>query len=194
MFTKTIERYICLSVTDCKRLGYFAPNAVASGVVSWTQGETQVAAVVFTTNTQGAAPYATLRYTYRGQQVETSLTLRYKPSNLNNGAGYYYFVCPVTGLSCRKLYLVEGKFVGRQAFRPLYAAQTESRRERTGLYAFLRKEARLEDMTAEPYRRYTYRGKPTPFARRVDKLASRLDVFGDNIAGTIRRKGWGALN
>ena len=144
--------------------------------------------------TEGSIHASNVMYLYKGEPVRIELTLRFRPSNLNNGTGYYYFVCPVTGLSCRKLYLVEGKFVGRQAFRPLYRAQTESRRERTGFYTYFNQLARLEEMEAQPYRRYTYRGKPTPFARRVDKLASRLDVFADNIAGTIRRKGWGALN
>ena len=123
----TIEDYIRLTVKDCKRLGYFVPQAETSGVVRWTQGGNVVASVRFSTNLKGAVPFAVLNYTYKGEPVHTELTLRFHPSNLKGETGYYYFVCPVTGLSCRNLYLVEGRFVSRTAFRPLYRKQAETK-------------------------------------------------------------------
>ena len=176
----TIDSYICLSVAACKRLGFLKPNETAEGVVTWTQGGAQVAAIHLTTKT-GAVPCAILSYTYRGTNVQTSLTLRYKPSNLNNGTGYYYFVCPITGLSCRKLYLVGGRFVSRAAFRPLYEKQTLTRTARTGALAFLKLLAACEDVEAERYRRYTYRGQLTPFGRKCEKMAARLERMGAQI-------------
>ena len=180
-----IEDYLCLSVTACKRLGYFVPQARTSGVVRWTrdrEGKTEeYASIQFETNLTGAVPYAVLTYNYKGTPVRTEITLRFRPSNLKHGTGYYYFVCPVTGLSCRKLYLVNGRFVGRLAFRPLYSQQAESHTQR-GLSVYtLRALGVYEEMRNKPYRRLTYRGKLTPYGRKVEKLGKRVGVLYEDI-------------
>ena len=41
-----------------------------------------------------------------------------------------WFVCPVTGARCRILYLVEGQWISRRAFRGAYPSQRISARER----------------------------------------------------------------
>jgi hypothetical protein len=185
-----IDNYLRLSVTACKKLGYFTPKAKATGVVTWTQGNEVVASVGFETNLTGAVPYAVLTYRYKGEPVRTELTLRFRPSNLKEGTGYYYFVCPVTGLSCRNLYLVEGKFVGRVAFRPLYRTQAERIGTRNGSLAFLRALGQYEDMLNAPYRRLTYRGKPTPYGRKVERLGKRYEDTCSRVLHTAETEGW----
>jgi len=184
----TIQDYLRLSVTDCKRMGYFYPQAVANGVVTWTQGKEVVASIRMQTNTAGVVPFAVLTYTYKGQPVRTELTLRFAPSNLHNGTGYYYFVCPVTGLSCRNLYLVDGKFISRTAFRPLYSSQVERRRN-SGL-AYLCALADYEKMLDAPYRRLTYRGRLTPWGRKVEKAEARAALFRSMTIHRAETKGW----
>lgn len=186
--TGTIEQYICLSVSSCKRLGFFKEGTVATGKVIWTQGGQQVAAITLCTNT-GTVPYAVLRYRYRGENIDTPLTLRYQASNLNNGTGFYYFVCPVTGMSCRKLYLVNGRFVSRSAFRPLYRKQTESRTRRSGGLAYLDALADLEALESEKYRRFTYRGKLTPYGRKCERIARRASAMLDCLGGIVETNG-----
>lgn len=187
----TIEDYIRLTVKDCKRLGYFNPKAVTTGVITWTQGKNTVASVGFTTNLTGTVPYAVLFYNYKGTPVHTELTLRFRPSNLNNDTGYYYFVCPVTGLSCRNLYLVNGRFVSRLAFRPLYKTQAETRVAKSnGSLAVLRALTDYEDLATAKYRRLTYRGKPTPYGRKVAKLEARYNAVMGRTMERAERKGW----
>lgn len=187
----TIQDYLRLSVTDCKRMGYFYPQSQANGVVTWTQGKQVIASIRMQTNTAGVVPYAVLTYTYKGQPVRIELTLRFAPSNLNNGTGYYYFVCPVTGLSCRNLYLVDGKFVSRSAFRPLYGSQVERRRN-CGL-AYLCALADYEKMLDAPYRRLTYRGKPTPWGRKVMRMEERANRFRSVAFRKVETNGWGSV-
>lgn len=189
----TIEDYIRLTVKDCKRLGFFTPRADTSGVVRWTQGANVVASIGFETHLSGVVPYAVLTYNYKGTPVRTELTLRFKPSNLKSETGYYYFVCPVTGLSCRNLYLVNGRFVSRTAFRPLYRIQAESHPRRGDSLHFLREIAKYEDMTTEKYRRLTYKGKPTPYGRKVTKYSERLGGMYEDLNRIIETKGWRAL-
>ena len=172
-------------------MGYLAPKTVASGVVNWTQRGEVVASIAMQTNTAGTVPYAVLSYTYKGEPVRIELTLRFHASNLNNETGYYYFVCPVTGLSCRNLYLVNGKFVSRTAFRPLYGSQAERRRN-DGL-AYLCALADYEKMLDAKYRRLTYRGRLTPWGRKVEKMEARATAFRNRAFRKAETNGWGSV-
>lgn len=183
-----INDYLALSVTDCKRLGYFKPHAKTSGTVNFTRGGSCIASIGFATDTTQTVPVALFSYTYNGTPVDYFLTLRFTPSHLNNGTGYYLFVCPVTGRSCRKLYLIGGRFVSRFALgKTLYESQTKSRREKTGgIFRQLADIAALENLETQPYRKPTYRGKLTRYGRKVAKLAARTEqpvtVYGGKLS------------
>lgn len=174
-----IQDYLRLSLTRCKALGYFVPNATAEGVITWAQGSDVIASVRFTTDTVNHR--CTIAYRKAdGEQVTQTVWLRWRSSNLDQGEstggkvrGYFYFVCPVTGRSCRNLYLVNGRFVSRHAFPHLYEQQTLSRSRRTDVFRFLTYADKVEQLEQQPRRKYTYRGKPTPFARKVERLNRR---------------------
>ena len=185
-----IDDYLRITVKDCKRMGYLTPNNHVSGTVKWTQGNKVIASVGLTTNLTGTVPYAVLNYTYKGTPVNVTLTLRYKPSNLKEGTGFYYFVCPVTGLSCRNLYLVNGRFVSRTAFRPLYRQQAERIHARNGSLAYLRALSDYEDLINAPYRRLTYKGKLTPYGRKVMKRSNHVDSIFNRVGHIADTKGW----
>lgn len=175
MFCKnTINDYLTLSVSDCKRLGFLKPLAFRSGSVIWHQKGKQLAAVTLTTDTR-TVPVAKLSYTVNGKYVCDTLYLRFKHSNLKeNNGGYYYFVCPETGRNCRKLYLVDGHFKSRSAFRPLYEQQKKSKKQRTNpLYLYLDLEDTAERMVNQKYRRIFYRDKQTPFGCKLEKILQR---------------------
>lgn len=174
--TTTIQDYIALSLTKCKEMGYFVPNATAEGVITWSSNGQAIAAVRFRTDTTENRCY--IAYTKAdGTQVTQKVWLRWHSSNLNNG-GYYYFVCPVTGRSCRKLYFVGGRFVSRYGFKCLYEQQTKSRAQRDNpLFGFLDVEAQLETLERQRYRRMTYKGKPTPFARKYERLVNKANRY-----------------
>lgn len=174
-----IQDCLTLSLTKCKQMGYFAPNATAEGVLTWTSGGEVIAAVRFRTDTTNHR--CTIEYrTADGEDVTQTVLLRWRSSNLDKGVtswvkgrGYYYFVCPVTGRSCRKLYLVNGRFVSRFAFKHIYEQQTLSRNRRNDVFRFLLYADKVEQLEQQPRRKYTYRGKPTPFARKVERLNRR---------------------
>lgn len=177
--TRTIEDYLRLTVGDLRRAGYLKANGTFEGVLRWTRRGEQVAATNLRVHISTDVAYMALAYDYKGATVNTEITLRFKPSNLNNGAGYYYFVCPVTGLSCRNLYLYNGRFVSRAAFRPLYRKQTETHSRRVGYIALIDTFAKYDELQAQKYRRLTYRGKPTPWGRKVAKLGAKCDYIAD---------------
>ena len=173
----TIDRYLCLTVKDCKRLGFLAPNAICSGKIEWKRNGSVVASVGFGSKTTGV-PVVRFSYEYNGQTVTYDVALRWKRSNLNpdSSDGYYYFVCPVTGALCRNLYLVDGRFVGRRAFKPLYEVQTYSRKTRRETQPW-RDFMAVDTLAFAKYRREYYRGRITPYGRKVEKLAHRLRLY-----------------
>lgn len=176
----TIEELLTLSVTDLKRLGYLVRGATCTGRVSWNSGGREIASICVQTNTAGEFPAVRFIYAADGFPVDYSTPLRFAPSNLNRG-GYYYFICPVTGRACRKLYLVGGRFVSRFAFRALYEKQTKSRAERSGLLGYLDTVEAADRVINAKYRKETYRGKLTPFGRKCAKIAARVERLTEGL-------------
>lgn len=175
----TFEGLLSLSITDLKQLGFLRPNEKNGGGVVWKREDgTRRASIYIETDTR-QIPVVRFVYDHGGKVSDYYTPLRFQPSNLNNG-GYYYFCCPVTGRSCRKLYLVGGRFVSRWAFRALYEKQTWSKRERADLMAVIRDWAEYERLANQRHRKRYYRGKLTPYGRKLAKyeiIAERLLRF-----------------
>ena len=179
MGTATIDEYLHLSIADCKRMGFLAPQAMRSGVVTRRVNDKKRASIGFATDTRGV-PVAKFSYTCDGQPVDYTVYLRWKRSNLSPDTehGYYYFVCPITGKLCRKLYLYDGRFVSRGAFNPLYKQQTKSHSYRNNpLFALLDLEIKIEQIETDRYRREYYNGKITPYGRKVAKTWRQLERY-----------------
>lgn len=148
------------------------PAAYQYNTFKWTQGGREVSCIAIATDTRGEIPTVRFVYNYNGSLVDYTAPLRFQPSNLNRG-GFYMFVCPVTGRTCRKLYLVGGRFVSRFAFRALYDKQTQSRTQRYGLLANLIALKKYEDTIKQRGRKMFYRDKITPYGLRVERLAAK---------------------
>lgn len=178
MYT-TIDDYLTLSIADLKRMGFLRADALVRGNIRFSVRGEERAAVGAATDTRGV-PVFKLAYLCNGKPVDAVIYLRWKRSNLNpeSNNGYYYFVCPRTGKLCRKLYIVNGEFMGRQAFNPIYKKQTYSHRRRNDVFFnYLDVIDETDRITKARYRRETYRGKPTPWGRYVAKTYDRYMKF-----------------
>lgn len=100
-------------------------------------------------------------------------------SNLGKGR-IWYFLCPETNKRCRKLYLIGGYFLHREAFKGcMYESQSKSKNDillskRVGSYFA------LSDLYEELNRKYfkrTYNGKPT---KRFLNIVSRIQQAQQN--------------
>lgn len=185
--TETIEEILQLSITDLKRLGMLRPAAYQYNTIEWTRGGKKAASIAIATDTRGEIPTVRFIYNYNGSPVDYTAPLRFTPSNLNRG-GFYMFVCPVTGRTCRKLYLVGGRFVSRFAFRALYDKQTKSRAERAGLFAYLDAVKQIDDIMQQKGRKSYYRDKITPYGLRVERLAAKVERLGEAYKETERKE------
>lgn len=189
-----IEDYRQLDLTGCYNMGFFVPNALVKGNIVWRRDGEVTGSISFSTDLRSKEhPTALLSYTYNGREINDVINLKWQRSNLNerlNGVyGYYYFVCPVTGVKCRKLYLRGGRFISRTALGALYDKQTESKRERNSiLNKVIEAELEFDTLMTENYKKRTYRGKLTPFGRKLAKANNRVIALRNYIPDKPRFK------
>lgn len=109
-----LEQYLTVSLSDFKQAGLFKRGKREKALFEWKRGE-EYASLTAVTDGTGFVPFAVLSFYYNGEPVEQSVTLYWH--NLYNGGGFYYFGCPVSGLSCEKLYFCPERrqFIGRVA-------------------------------------------------------------------------------
>lgn len=187
----TIEHLLVVSVTALRNHGLLKPNRKQAAEIYWNRGgNPRAASMGVITDTTHEVATVRFLYDHNGRTNDETVLLRWKQSNLNNG-GFYYFICPVSGRSCRKLYFVGGRFVSRFAFRALYESQTVGPSGRENLYYQLAKFSEYEQLADQPHRKETYNGKLTPYGRklaRCDRNAARLAVIltqeNDGAGGT----------
>lgn len=160
--------------------GYIQKGRTIRSSISWTGGAN---ISIESTYPEGREPQLKLRYTITsrgGEKTDYNYTifLMEKPSNL--GKGYVlYFLCPETGKPCRILYLAYGStiFTSRETYsgkcRLYYEPQLDSRRGRANSI-YWRIERQLEKMN-KGRATYTYKGKPTRRALRLDRLREKKE-------------------
>jgi len=148
-----------LTISDLKRLGYLNQNQIAGGGISWNQGGEKTGSISIQVNTLNPISYIEFDYQANGTPIKYRVNLTSKPSNLVDGY-FYLFVCPITGKQCRKLYLVDGYFYSRWAFRGcMYEKQTHSHKTRQMLKAF--ELLTISDKLNAKHFRQSYSGQPT---------------------------------
>lgn len=151
-----------IPISKLKGWGYLNPEQVKSGTLNWSRNGTPAGSISIQVNTRSEQPYIELDYKYRDEPRNYKVYLTSTPSNLKKGV-VWYFVCPVTKKRCRKLYLIDGYFLHREAFNGcMYETQTHSKKYRQldKLMAFFE----IENLYSELYKKNfkkTYAGKPT---------------------------------
>ena len=163
-----------ISITDLKRWEYLIPEQWKRGTISWYRGEDKTGSIGIWVNTTTENPYLELNYKYDGSPINYRVTFVTVPSNLGKG-NIWYFLCPVTGKRCRKLYLVGERFLHREAFEGcFYQKQVQSK-----YYMYLENTIGREfeadeayDEMQKPFFTKYYNGKPTKRYLRLMKKAN----------------------
>jgi len=117
-----------------------------------------------------------LKSEYRNKPIADRIEI--KPIRSNLGKGWvYYFICPVTGYNCRKLYLDEGKFKSRIAIKGiLYKQQEEPKKQRQRLDIIRKynRYSKMVDATFKPYHKPKYEGIKTKKQIKAEWASSRI--------------------
>ena len=166
-----------LSISKLKGWGYLAPRQIKSGTINWSRDGTQTGSISITVNTRCEQPYIELNYKYKDEPRKYKVYLTSTPSNLKKGV-VWYFVCPVTKKRCRKLYLIDGYFLHREAFNGcMYETQTHSKKYRQmdkTLGAYFKSDNLYSELYKKNFKK-TYAGKPTKRYLRIMKQIQKAE-------------------
>lgn len=157
------EDLLKLDISKLKSCNYLSGKKISSGEITWRVRGNKIGAVNFELNTLSKEPFMKLDFTFNGVIGQNFIRLVQIESNLGKGL-IWYFLCPVTGKKCRKLYHLNGNFAHREAHAScMYESQTFSKKNRDLLQVLIpkHKESDLLDKLNKKYFKKYYRGKPT---------------------------------
>lgn len=162
-----------INISKLKGWGYLDLKQIKSGKLNWSRKGNPIGSISIQVNTQNEQPYIELDYKYKDEPRKYKAYLTKILSNLNRGE-IWYFICPQTKKRCRKLYLIGGYFLHREAFNGcMYETQTESKKYRQmdktfGAYF------KSDNLYSELYKKHfkkSYAGKPTKkYLRIMDQI------------------------
>jgi len=172
-FPTLFDNVLQLSIKDLKRLGMLKPEMLLPNTLTWEWRHGKKASIFIWVSTLSPKPYLELCYTIKEKKFNYKVDLVQVPSNLGVGM-LWFFVCPITGKRCRKLYFAQGYFLHRAAFpQGMYSCQKKSKS--VGFYDVLQTHHKIDKLNAEMEKKYFkshYAGKPT---KRYTQLLKKLD-------------------
>lgn len=173
-FTTLYNEVKQIDLKKLRQWGYLKPNCLMSGVITWSRNGAKTGSISIATNTSLDSPVLELSYVLDGKDVKYKVRLIRLPSNLGKGF-IWYFLCPSTHKLCRKLYLIGGKFLHREAFTGcMYDTQTYSRKDRALIRLFdrsVKMERAYEQLYSKHFKTH-YNGEPT---KRYLKLRQEIE-------------------
>jgi hypothetical protein len=168
------EDVLQISTTKLKEWGYFEPNQLKNGTITWSRNGNKRGCIDISSNTVEKQPFIELDYNYKDEPRKYKVYLTSTPSNLGKGF-IWYFICPNTGKRCRKLYSIGGYFLHREAFNGImYEKQTQSKFARK-LDKTLGAVFDVDKLISQLYKKnfkQTYAGKPT---KRYLRIKAKID-------------------
>ncbi|MEO1519007.1 MAG: hypothetical protein AAFV95_28595 [Bacteroidota bacterium] len=166
--------------------GYIRKGIYLSMPFRWTDNDDRPCGDIWLrVDYTGDHPFFELLYHHTSQRTGERTEMEYKvhlqsiPSNLGKGR-IWYFICPVSGIRCRILYLAYGSlyFKAREAYqnRIYYRCQLSSKMD----YAndrYWAVKRRVEALEAQKYTKRIYNGQPTRKAKLLERLWEDLDKW-----------------
>jgi hypothetical protein len=172
-FPTLFDEVKTVSISFLTKHRYLKPNQWQNGTITWSINGSQTGSISIHVNTQSEQPFIELDYKINEAPIKYRVQLLSAPSNLGKGL-VWYFVCPLTGKRCRKLYLTNTYFYHRSAFRGcMYEKQTQNKNSRyldKILGVYFRTDQLFEQLNNKHFKKH-YAGKPT---KRYLKLTQQI--------------------
>lgn len=170
-----IDRCYTVSIGNFRRWGALSPGRYQNGSIHWGEEGERQASVSYCAviGREPGQAYIQFNYTYDGEPMQWRVSLLSMPANIGKGL-VWFFRCPITGQRCKKLHLIDGRFMHRSAVRgAMYKRQAESKKWRlvSRLFDLHDLRASVWDEIHKPNFKAEYRGKET---RRCGRLIHKL--------------------
>ena len=182
-FPTLFDEMKTVSISFLTKHQYLKPNQWQRGTITYSSNGNKTGSISIQVNTQSEQPYIELDYKCNEAPIKYRVQLFSALSNLGKGV-VWYFVCPNTGKSCRKLYLANTYFYHRSAVMGcMYEKQTQSKKcrylDRTiGLY--FRSDQLFEQLYKKHFKKQ-YAGKPTKKFLRLTQQIQKAESISYNI-------------
>jgi hypothetical protein len=180
-FPPLFDNALQMDIQTLKKFDYLKAGQIKRGVFTWSRKGTTTGEISIQVNTEFDHYELTLKYSFKNEPREYSVQIVKKPSNLGKGE-VPFFICPKTGLLCRKLYLMDGYFYHRKAFNgAMYLKQTDSAKVRFFVQRFglLFERFEIYQQLNQKHFKKEYRGKPTKkYLKLCEKVVQleRIDI------------------
>ena len=162
-FPTLFDEVKTISISDLNRWKYLVPKQRISGVISWSRNGEKTGSISLAVNNTAVCPFMELDYKSNGTPINYKVYLASTPSNIGKGV-VWYFICPRTRKRCRKLYLIDGYFYHRSAFKGcMYEKQTYSPKNRwlcRQFEKFYGSDKAFSEIYSKHFKK-EYNGKPT---------------------------------
>ena len=163
-----------IDITNLKKWGYLKMNTKKGGSLVWKQGERETGKISIISFIDNTNSFIVLDYKCNDKNYKYKVQLIATPSNLGTG-NIWYFLCPFTGKKCRKLHLINERFMHRSALSSgMYSKQTKSKkwRQMEKVYgSYFDNEKYYKELYSKNFKTH-YNGKPT---KRYLKLLEKIN-------------------
>lgn len=168
-----------ISIIKIKNWKYLIPNTYKTGVLSWSRNGIKTSSLNITIEMQEDRGVLSLDYKWNNIEYNYNIQIISKTSNL--GKGYvFYFVCPYTYKTCRKLHFYDGYFIHRTAIKnAMYSTQVESKKYRQigRIYgSYFKRDEYFKILFSKNFK-CSYNGKPTKKYSQLMKKIRESDKF-----------------
>jgi len=184
----TVEDCRSVSISFLKKHGYFSEPCSMSGTIIWKNcfGE-KTSSIGIVVSTFEGENYVRFYYTVTnrssGEKTEYDYKIQLTTTPCNFGGVRYWFICPLSknGIYCgrrvAKLYKAPGAnyFGCRHCYNLSYESRNESRLGRIGQLGYLLKVEKQYEELYKKVKRWTYRGRPTKRARKLQILEQKME-------------------
>jgi len=175
-FPTLFDNALQINISKLKEWGFLNLNQIMYETLWWGTNGERTASISVMGNTVSEDPFFEFKYTSKGKPRKYLVALDPMRSNLGKGT-IWYFLCPATNKRCRKLYLINGYFLHREAFKgAMYESQTYSKTYRS-LHKALGAYFKLDSLCSQLYNKHfkkSYLGKPT---KRFLKLSGQIQTL-----------------
>lgn len=158
-----LDEVLQINISKLKEWGYLDPYSQRSGTVDWSRNGIKHSSISIRTHISDDEKYLELDYKANDEPRNYKVQIVSVPSNLGKGS-VWYFLCPQTYKRCRKLYLVGGYFLHREAFKQcMYKSQTYTKnwRDLENIFgSYFDIDNYYEQLYSKHFKKY-YKGKPT---------------------------------
>ncbi len=157
-----------ISINDLLKAGAFNTHSGQPSSMSANLCCNDIIPPLIAININQPQPFIIISGVADGQITGHKINLISKPFNLNYG-NIWYFICPATGIHCRKLFYYQGTFLHRKAITGTYSKIMISPNQRKILsrYNNILAMADLATKARAPYFRTCYAGKQTKIYKKI---------------------------